>query len=387
MASSVATTTRIDGSFLEGGGQVLRNAIAYSALLKKPIAIDKIRGNRDPPGLRPQHATGQCLELVSRLSKDSVLTGAQRGSSEVEFQPGTLVTGSFSADTKTAGSTTLLLQVSLPCLLFATRPNSDSCGDSDLKLRGGTNATKAPPIDFVNFVLFPFLDRYFGFGPKLVIRKRGYYPKGQGEIYIENIPALTKPLPSITVTDRGNVTLIRGRAYVAGTLPSRLVRVMADAARKQLQQAGYGQRMVDIDEEIEPPHAAAGSGSGIILWAETDGGCILSGSAIGERGVKADETGRAAAQELIENLAHGGCVDEYLQDQIIIFMAIAEGESQVVCGPLSLHTRTAIWLAELMTDAKFTITEGGENGRVTIQCQGIGLLPSSTIGVDSAEGD
>ncbi|KAG8900220.1 hypothetical protein FRC00_013877 [Tulasnella sp. 408] len=298
MASSVATATRIDGSFLEGGGQVLRNAITYS---------------------------------------------------------------SFSADTKTAGSTTLLLQVSLPCLLFATHPDgSDS--ESDLQLRGGTNATKAPPIDFVNYVLFPFLDRYFGFGPKLVIRKRGYYPKGQGEIRIENIPTLTKPLPSITVTDRGNVTLIRGRAYVAGTIPSRLVRVMADAARKTLREAGYGQRMVDIDEEMEPPHAAAGSGSGIILWAETDRGCILSGSAIGERGVKADETGRAAANELIENLAHGGCVDEYLQDQIIIFMALAEGESQVVCGPLSLHTRTAIWLAELMTDAKFTITEGGVDG-------------------------
>lgn len=301
------------------------------------------------------------LELVSRLSRDSVLTGAQRDSSEIAFQPGTLVTGSFSADTKTAGSTTLLLQVSLPCLLFASHPDTNNGSDSDLQLRGGTNATKAPPIDFVNYVLFPFLDRYFGFGPKLVIRKRGYYPKGQGEIRIENIPALTKPLPSITVTDRGNVTLIRGRAYVAGTIPSRLVRVMADAARKTLREAGYGQRMVDIDEEMEPPHAAAGSGSGIILWAETDRGCILSGSAIGERGVKADETGRAAANELIENLAHGGCVDEYLQvgqrvlcldskafeshhpphvqDQIVIFMALAEGESQVVCGPLSLHTR------------------------------------------------
>lgn len=86
------------------------------------------------------------------------------------------------------------------------------------------------------------------------------------------------------------------------------------------------------------------------LFAETDTGCILGGSALGKRGVPAHEVGMQAAQELATSLKGQYCVDDYMQDQIIILMALADGKSVVKCGPISLHTKTAIHIAEMLTN-------------------------------------
>ncbi len=47
----------IDGSFGEGGGQIVRTAITLSCIMKQPIIIENIRKNRKNPGLKPQHLT------------------------------------------------------------------------------------------------------------------------------------------------------------------------------------------------------------------------------------------------------------------------------------------------------------------------------------------
>lgn len=100
---------------------------------------------------------------------------------------------------------------------------------------------------------------------------------------------------------------------MAGNLPAHLPGTIARTAKKELKAAGYEARLFDIDEVQESPEQAVGSASGLFLWAETEGGCILSGSSIGERGKRAEVVGKEAAEELVANLAHGGCVDEYLQ--------------------------------------------------------------------------
>ncbi|KAG8886694.1 hypothetical protein FRB98_001098 [Tulasnella sp. 332] len=235
----------------------------------------------------------------------------------------------------------------------------------------------APPIDFVEHVLFPFLSRRFGIHLTLDIRRRGYFPRGGGEIFV-TIPPMTSPtIPAITLTNRGPVTRIKGKAYVAGVLPLRMSQIASKAARDRLRDAGYNSSIVDIEDIQEPKDRAEGNGSGLFLWAETEGGCILSGSSIGDKSKRPEAVGDEAAEMLIASLTHGGCVDEHLQDQIIIFMALAQGTSHVVCGPLSLHTRTAIWIAETMTEAKFSVTEA--DGRFTIQCEGIGLRAKEAV--------
>ncbi|KAG9016073.1 hypothetical protein FRB93_011547 [Tulasnella sp. JGI-2019a] len=274
---------KIDGSYLEGGGQILRNSFAYSALLSKPVDIERIRYHRTPGGLRPQHAKG--LELISKISANSKLTGAVFKSTEVQFEPGTITPGSYSADPGTAGSTTLLLQVSLPCLLFPSWP-----GTSQLNLFGGTNASMAPPIDFVEHVLFPFLSRYFGIHPTLDIRRRGYFPRGGGEIFV-TVPPVSSAIPAISLVDRGSVTRIKGKAYVAGVLPPRMNQIASKAARDRLRAAGFNSSVVDIEEVQEPRDRAEGNGSGMFLWAETEGGCILAGSSIGEKSKRPEVQG------------------------------------------------------------------------------------------------
>jgi RNA 3'-terminal phosphate cyclase (ATP) len=128
--------TQIDGSYLEGGGQILRISTALAVLLKKPIRIINIRAGRKDAGLKPQHLTG--IELLKDLSKATLKGGALK-STEISFKPNTLQAGRYVADTKTAGSVGLLIQSALPCILFAKGP-------CELVLKGGTNAANAPQI-------------------------------------------------------------------------------------------------------------------------------------------------------------------------------------------------------------------------------------------------
>jgi RNA 3'-terminal phosphate cyclase len=118
-------------------GQIVRNTIALAALLDKAVSIENIRLGRTPPGLKAQSVAG--LELVARISSGSELVGATKGSLAIYYRPGSLQQGSYSADPGTAGSITLLLQIALPCLLFAAKPTSTP---SLLSLSGGTNATQ-----------------------------------------------------------------------------------------------------------------------------------------------------------------------------------------------------------------------------------------------------
>lgn len=186
-----------------------------------------------------------------------------------------------------------------------------------------------------------------------------------------------KQLNPINITERGSVTKISGRAFVAGALPFKVAKEMAAAAVRCLRKE-FRDLYVNIQPVQEPRDHAFGNGSGIIVVAETSTGCLLAGSALGKRGVNADKVGIDAAEMLLANLRHGGAVDEYLQDQLIIFMALANGVSRIKTGPVTLHTQTAIHFAEQLAKAKFTVKKSEEEGDASkdayiIECQGIAM--------------
>ena len=213
-----------------------------------------------------------------------------------------------------------------------------------LELHGGTNATSAPQVDYTTNVFLPFLARHYNIHPKLKILKRGYYPRGGGLITF-SVPPLPPgaTLPGITLTERGDITKIYGRSYVAGTLPFRLATGMSNAAKTRLtSELGLNPKIISIEAVKDDTKDVGnnGSGSGIVLWAETGTGCILGGSGLGSKGTDPATVGRDAADELIKAIKGGGCVDEYLQDQIVVFLALAKGRSTVKTGlPLTLHTQ------------------------------------------------
>ncbi|TNM88107.1 RNA 3'-terminal phosphate cyclase [Takifugu rubripes] len=352
----------IDGSIMEGGGQILRVSAALSCITGSSIKITKIRAGRSSPGLRPQHLSG--LQLVSDLCSGN-LQGAAIGSSDISLTPGKIRSGNHVADTQTAGSVCLLLQVALPCSVFAD-------ASSQLTLKGGTNAEMAPQIDYTVKVFKPIVEK-FGVHFDCDIRMRGYYPKGGGEVVVTVNPV--KELLPVLMTERGTITKIYGRAFVAGVLPFKLAKDMSAAAVRTIRKE-IKELYINI-QPLQEKEKARGNGNGIIIIAESSTGCVFAGSALGKKGVYADKTGIEAAEMLLRNIRHNGCVDEFLQDQLIIFMALAKGRSRIRTGAVTLHTQTAIHIAEQLTQAKFTITkcEDEQSSNITfiIECEGSGV--------------
>lgn len=353
----------IDGSVMEGGGQILRMSVCLSALLRRPIRIAKIRGRRAKPGLQAQHLNG--IRLVADISgTDSVLNGAAKDSTEIDFTPGENIGGgSYEADTKTAGSTCLLAQASLPCLLFAGR-------ESKLDLRGGTDAKMAPPVGYYVTVFRANLNK-FGADFEFDVARRGYFPRGGGHLILTVPPV--RSLNPVTMTEMGDVTKVTVTASVAGSLPVKVAQEMAESAKEALKRGGIP---CGITVEAYKEERATGSGSSVWIVCETSTGCVLGGSACGSNKERPRLTGEAAARELLDSLEHRPCVDEHMQDQMVVLMALAGGKSRVRTGPLTLHTETAIHIASTMSAAVFRVEkaeEGGGGGAVIIECDGIGL--------------
>jgi len=404
----------LDGSEGEGGGQIIRNSICYAALLQQDLRIHSVRKKRSKPGLRAQHLTG--LKLAADICGGS-LVDAHVGSEAFEYHPKPMpkpklipckdrleveveVDGQHDdadvdvavkpntivADIKTAGSICLLFQVGLPCMLYS---NSRI---SHLELRGGTNADMAPQIDYTQQVFLPIISRHCfrsllllqptdesastsiasdananAIVANIDIQKRGYFPVGKGVASISLHEALKEsrgPMEPILLKERGHVISISITAFYAGKLPRFVAKKMADSALRVIQGDNVLNSIATTNNVNVHPIVriiqhknGVGSASGILIVATTNTGCIFGGSSLGTRGEDAVVTGRRAAREILKSIHDGGCVDDWLQDQLIIFMALAKGESQILTGSLTQHTRSAIEVATTMTDAKFDVVQ------------------------------
>ncbi len=344
----------IDGSYGEGGGQLLRYSVALAALLKIPVHIYNIRAKRSNPGLRNQHVTA--IKVISNFVNAEV-EGLHVGSKEIFFYPREKPrAGKYFFDIGTAGSVSLLLQAVIPVMLAAK-------GDVELKLKGGTIVRWSPPIIYFENVLVPLL-RLFKADVDIKTLRHGFYPRGGGIVLSRT--SYSYPLSNIDLGLYSSIKEIKGLSYVAN-LPFHIARRQAEAARKILEKFGYEKYVGRI--EIDSSIPALDKGSCIVLWAITDNS-VVGGDAIGEKGKPAEKVGEEAALALINVLRSNVAIDPHALDNLIIYMALADGKSKIKILDLTSHAKTAIDICSRITGAEFKISRQGKY--VVLEARGIG---------------
>jgi RNA 3'-terminal phosphate cyclase (ATP) len=324
----------IDGSEGEGGGQVLRTALALSLVTGKPFRIEKIRASRSRPGVMRQHVTAvEAACAIGGAECEALAVGA----SELTFVPGKVKPGEHRFAVGTAGSTSLVLQTILPPLMLADGPSS-------LVLEGGTHNSHAPPFDFIDRVFLPVLNRM---GPRISAKlvRPGFYPAGGGriEVDIHPCPALAR----LDLLERGGLRSVMARALVAA-LPG-------DIAVRELASVEQILGWPEESRRIEQLPERQGPGNILMLEAVFDHAAELV-SGFGQLGVPAQTVGEKAAKRMAGYLASSAVAGPYLQDQLLLPMALAGGGSFTTVKP-SQHSRTGAEVIARFLDVRISFVE------------------------------
>ncbi|OYT31211.1 RNA 3'-phosphate cyclase [Candidatus Woesearchaeota archaeon ex4484_78] len=326
----------IDGSYLEGGGQMLRTALALSIITKKPFEIFNIRSNRPNPGLKNQHL--HSIKAIMRLSNskaESVFLGSDR----IKFFPGEFNGGNIEIDMKTAASITLLLQSLIIPMAFLKK--------TKLRIIGGTDVKWSPTIEYFNNVFLYYLRKYAEISVKVL--RRGYYPKGGGIVEIIVKPYnKNKKQPLLLVEKPSNYDIL-GVSHASKNLRERMV-----AERQANRAAMIIKEKLGVKPTINVEYSdTLSSGSGICLWAygssdndfsEDSEGIVLGSDSLGEQSIKAETVGERAALNLVKNIREG-VVDELLADQLTPLIGLVGGALKT--SKITNHTRTNVYVTNL----------------------------------------
>ena len=346
----------VDGSSGEGGGQILRSAVALASVLGTKIEVSNIRAGRSNPGIRAQHLVS--VRAASEIC-GAITAGAEEGSRRLEYRPGKPRGGRFRFDVGTAGSVTLVLQTLIPILAFAGEA-------SEIHLIGGTDVKWSPPVDYSRLVTLPYLER-MGFSGNLKLVKRGYYPRGGGEVKFSSLPV--DSIRPITGRSSGQATQIDIVSYSTG-LPRHVAERQAMAAEQSISSNGLPNARVTVDPL--PSNSGLGPGSGIVLRGATDLGALIGADRLGEKGKPAEEVGAEAGRRMVEELGTGMFLDRHMGDMVVPYMALADGVSEVSVSQITEHTLTNIKVAELLAGVRFEVRgKSGEPG--TLRVRGCGF--------------
>jgi RNA 3'-terminal phosphate cyclase (ATP) len=333
----------IDGSYGEGGGQIIRTSLALSLVTGTPFRVERVRANREKPGLRQQHLTA--VKAAAEIGGAKV-EGAAVGSREFTFIPGSVTPGDYVFNIGTAGSATLVLQTVLPPLMIASHP-------STLRLEGGTHNVHAPPFDFLAMAFLPLVNRT---GPRILIEleRYGFYPPGGGRLNVLIEPAAA-PL-RLELRERGKILAQRARALVVNLPPGIAERELAVIKEK----LGWS----DDQLQAEISDNAISRGNVVMIELESENVFEVF-TRVGERGLRAEVVASEASEEALSYLKTEAPVGEHLADQLLIPLALAGGGS-FVTGSLSLHTTTNIEIIKKFLDVEI-ITTPAMNGLWTIE--------------------
>ncbi|KAI9688936.1 MAG: hypothetical protein M1820_010205 [Bogoriella megaspora] len=428
------------GTTLEGGGQLLRIAVGAAALTCTPISIKNIRGNRKgAPGLKQQHLT--CVQWLAYAS-NAKTTGVRKKSINLSFSAESLAKSSVTLsdhehiDIGSPGSISLILQAILPFLIFSPTKTSQP---RSITIKGGSNVDLSPSYEYVEQVLFPTLSLIGLPAMTASFSEREWRQTNQGTGSVTYLIQSLRPgahLPAFTLKDRGPVTNLHAtifaptewqghletvfRAKVEEIMNSGRLLITSHTERQDNNiisfQTGTGglSRTIYV---LLVAHTTTGHRLGRDRWFSKStpssfASRIEASASKAKSGSSQQSSSRKdlsedlesmlgaltrSAEELVEDLMaeveHGGCVDEFMRDQLVIYQALAKGKSFVDGGreegsveveheledreavedvqgirtskKSSLHTQTAEWVCEEVLGARFN----GEG-----ECEGVGWM-------------
>ena len=410
--SNTIEPVKLDGRTLEGGGQLLRNAICLSTLTGIPVKIHDIRGNRSSGGgLKAQHLA--CVNWLAHACPAKV-EGAEKGSKTLLFEPGKGSETPFSGlspafkkvmregnpvyecrlDIGTAGSTGLALQAVLPFILFSDFPSEIPVR---LTLSGGTNVSGSPSYEYITQVLLPTLQG-IGF-PEIHAKlgKRGWSHGGSsiGNFTLEISPRPSVALPAFKLRPKDIDAKPSQPLHLQATIiaPSSCHDHFGTVLRPAIQHH-FGKSFSSDDGKLDitcegslhekrmylilvatmPSSSKASSSSSTMQPSKT---YKLGRDWLYDRKIRSHER---SATEMVEYVANAlaneieskSYVDDHMRDQLVIFSALAQGRSEVFAGidedgegrEPTLHARTAEWVAKNLLGVKFDVSGG---------CEGVGF--------------
>jgi RNA 3'-terminal phosphate cyclase (ATP) len=343
----------IDGSYGEGGGQVIRTALTLAALTGQSMQIQGIRARRPNPGLAAQHLSGV---LATAQIVDADVTGATIGSQSLTFRPGRPPqAGSYRLDVTeaakrgSAGAITLLFQtIWLPLAL--------SRGSSGLHLHGGTHVAWSPPYHYLAEVYLPTVAR-MGLTAQTTLDAWGFYPVGGGA-FAATIPGDQQPL-RLRLTERGDLLRIWGLA-IAAELPAHIAQRIANRAHNVL-------KAEELPVEITPQRVkSAGPGAGMFLIAEYEN-AVAGFSALGAQGKPSDQVADEACRDLLRHHRQGAPTDPHLADQLLLPLALTPGESIFHTSAISQHLLTNAHVIRQFLPVEISVDgEEGDPGYVRV---------------------
>ena len=390
---------KIDGSILEGGGQILRISISMSYLLGIPISIRNIRSKRDNPGLQRQHLT--CSKFITSLYNTKDVTGLQLNSGNIVLVPTKLfIKNENNEEIKcilnSAGSIGLMIQQLLPCVLFSEIENKES-KEINITLTGGTLVKFSPTIYYLNEVLFPILEKNMNIKASCDLIKNGIYPMGLGEVILHVQKILKENeefIKPINITERGKFLKAEIRFCYTNNFKFKLDKICdtiyknaKKIIRNEFNQNGYSKNEegeeieFDEDEIIKQERINLGDRYYTFYYQIV---MIYENTRIKGDYMISEKKGDFIIDEIIDKCEEATfytvqnnevCLDEHTVDHLIIFMALAKGTSKIKVGPISLHTQTAIEIIKKFVYAvNFTITPGDDKKFITntIEVEGMG---------------
>jgi RNA 3'-terminal phosphate cyclase (ATP) len=334
---------RIDGSFGEGGGQILRFAAALAAASGKRVEITNIRSKRPNPGIRPQHYTA--LKIMRDLF-GGYIEGLQVGSTRVVISLKGPKAGNIRYNVGTAGSISLIMQSIVPAMLLAD-------GESNIELIGGTDVKWSPTIDYMRYVYSSMVSIIGGELDVLIVR-RGYYPAGGGIVRLRLSPR--GRLSPINMVDRGEIDRVVIRSVVS-RLPRHILDRQVNSVINGLEKSGLAdiRDLLVIEKELLGVDKAAGPGTSVLVVARHSNKMYCGGDSVGERGKPAERVGEEAFKSFYEWYASNAYLDVFAGDMVIPYAAIVEGNSSFTVPKFTLHMESALYVAERIMNIGYKV--------------------------------